>query len=181
MCELARFNDDDADTPLERTSSFARAQALLAERGVRLERWDTDPSISAGAEPEAVLTAYGEQIDRLIEEEGYQSVDVVSIHPEHPDRATMREKFLAEHTHGEDEVRFFVDGKGLFTLHLGGEVFEVLCERGELISVPANTPHWFDMGPRPSFVAIRLFNNPQGWVAHFTGSDIAGRFHRLEN
>ena len=33
----------------------------------------------------------------------------------------------------------------------------------------------------PHFVAIRLFNNPDGWVAHFTGSDIAGHFNRLEN
>ncbi|MEO0421352.1 MAG: cupin domain-containing protein [Pseudomonadota bacterium] len=181
MCELARYSDSDADTPLERTTDFARAQALLSERGVRLEQWDTETSITAGADPDAVLAAYRAQIDRLVAAEGYQSVDVVSIHPEHPDRAVMREKFLAEHTHAEDEVRFFVDGQGLFTLHLGEEVFEVLCERGELISVPANTPHWFDMGPRPSFVAVRLFNNPEGWVAHFTGSDIADRFHRLEN
>jgi len=57
----------------------------------------------------------------------------------------------------------------------------VLCTKGDLISVPANTPHWFDMGPNPNFTAIRLFNNPEGWVANFTGSDIAQRFNRLEN
>jgi 1,2-dihydroxy-3-keto-5-methylthiopentene dioxygenase len=37
------------------------------------------------------------------------------------------------------------------------------------------------MGPNPSFTAIRLFNNPEGWVAHFTGDRIAGRFPLLEN
>jgi len=37
------------------------------------------------------------------------------------------------------------------------------------------------MGPNPNFTAIRLFNNPEGWVANFTGSDIAQRFNRLEN
>ncbi len=93
----------------------------------------------------------------------------------------MRQKFLAEHTHGEDEVRFFVDGHGLFSLHVAAEVYEVLCEKGDLISVPANTKHWFDMGPNPRFVAIRFFNNPDGWVAEFTGSDIADRFNRFEN
>ena len=75
---------------------------------------------------------------------------------------------------------FFVKGKGLFSLHIGNEVLEVLCERGDLIGVPANTTHWFDMGPRPEFTAIRLFTSPQGWVAEFTGSDIAQRFNRLE-
>jgi 1,2-dihydroxy-3-keto-5-methylthiopentene dioxygenase len=57
----------------------------------------------------------------------------------------------------------------------------MLCEKDDLISVPANTPHWFDMGPNPSFTAIRLFNNPEGWVAQFTGDRIAGRFPLLEN
>lgn len=92
----------------------------------------------------------------------------------------LRRKFLDEHTHSEDEVRFFVAGSGLFSLHLGSQVFEVRCEQGDLISVPANTKHWFDMGPEPSFVAIRLFTNPTGWVAHFTGNQIAIQFPRYE-
>jgi 1,2-dihydroxy-3-keto-5-methylthiopentene dioxygenase len=56
----------------------------------------------------------------------------------------------------------------------------VICEQGDLISVPDGTTHWFDMGPRPHFTAIRLFTNPEGWVANFTGSDIASRFPRFE-
>ena len=49
-------------------------------------------------------------------------------------------------------------------------------ERGELISVPAGTGHWFDMGPDPEFTAIRWFNNQTGWVPQFTGDAIAKRF-----
>lgn len=128
-----------------------------------------------------MLDVYRREIDRLIDEEGYQSVDVVSMTPEHPQKQAAREKFLEEHSHSEDEVRFFVDGQGLFSLHIGERIYEVLCTKGDLISVPANTPHWFDMGPNPNFTAIRLFNNPEGWVANFTGSDIAQRFNRLEN
>ena len=93
----------------------------------------------------------------------------------------LRKKFLSEHIHTEDEVRFFVDGKGLFSLHIDEKVYEVLCEKGDLISVPAHTKHWFDMGPEPQLVAIRFFNNPEGWVAHYSGNDIADRYSRLEN
>jgi 1,2-dihydroxy-3-keto-5-methylthiopentene dioxygenase len=92
----------------------------------------------------------------------------------------MRTKFLEEHTHSEDEVRFFVAGQGLFTLHIGHKVYELLCTKGDLIGVPDGTRHWFDMGPAPHFVAIRLFTNPAGWVAEMTGSDIARRFSRLD-
>ena len=92
----------------------------------------------------------------------------------------MRAKFLDEHAHKEDEVRFFVAGSGQFNLHVGGKVYEVLCEAGDLISVPDGATHWFDMGPQPSFVAIRFFTAPDGWVGYFTGNDIALRFPRYE-
>ena len=109
----------------------------------------------------------------------YPTVDAISIHPEHPKREQLRQQFLAEHTHSEDEVRFFVDGRGLFCLHIGDEVLQVLCERNDWLSVPAGTRHWFDMGERPCFSAIRFFNNQDGWVAQFTGDPIAKRYPLL--
>ena len=45
-----------------------------------------------------------------------------------------------------------------------------------LISVPANTRHWFDMGSNPNFKCIRLFTTADGWVGNFTGSEIAKTF-----
>ncbi|MDH4257041.1 MAG: cupin domain-containing protein [Gammaproteobacteria bacterium] len=181
MSELRIFSDDDSGKPRISTSDRGRIADLLAARGVRFEQWDAGAAIRAGDPQDKVIAAYREDIDRLMADEGYQTVDVVSMAPDHPDKKAFRQKFLAEHTHSDDEVRFFVDGHGLFSLHLDNEVYEVLCEKGDLISVPANTRHWFDMGPNPRFVAIRLFNNPEGWVANFTGADIAERFNRLDN
>jgi 1,2-dihydroxy-3-keto-5-methylthiopentene dioxygenase len=37
------------------------------------------------------------------------------------------------------------------------------------------------MGPNPTFTAIRMFNNPEGWVAQFTGDKIAADFPLLVN
>ncbi len=181
MTQLSVYPDTRPDEAELITEDFDAIKASLAEVGVDLERWETDQTIDSNAEPEQILNAYASQIERLKREEGYQAVDVVSMVPDHPDKAMFRTKFLAEHTHSEDEVRFFVAGQGLFSLHIDGRVFEVLCGRGDLIRVPANTTHWFDMGPNPEFTAIRLFNNPEGWVANFTGSDIADHFSRLEN
>jgi 1,2-dihydroxy-3-keto-5-methylthiopentene dioxygenase len=92
----------------------------------------------------------------------------------------MRQKFLAEHAHTEDEVRFFVEGSGAFYLHLSGKVYQAICVRGDLISVPAGTPHWFDMGPDPEFTAVRWFNNQEGWVPQYSGTEIAARFPKYE-
>src|SRR3546814_1057824 len=116
------------------------------------------------------MEAYRADIDRLVAERGFKSVDVVSIAPDNPKREEMRAKFLDEHFHKEDEVRFFVAGSGLFTLHVGDRVYEIECVKDDLIAVPDGTTHWFDMGPEPSFVAIRFFTEPDGWVGHFTGT-----------
>jgi len=180
MSRLRIFAEDQPATPHFTSDDHAVMASELARHGIRFEQWRSDVDLPDGASTEAVSAAYGNEIQRLMGEAGYQAFDVISLHPEHPDREALRQKFLNEHTHAEDEVRFFVAGSGLFTLHLGNQVLEVLCERGDLIGVPAGTRHWFDMGPAPRFTAIRIFTNPAGWVANFTGETIAERFPRFE-
>ena len=180
MSTLSVYPQSSPEQPNKVLTHAEDISATLAEVGVRFERWPACAAIVAGASPDEVLAAYRPQIERLMGEEGYVTVDVVSLTPEHPQRAELRAKFLQEHSHAENEVRFFVAGRGLFSLHIGEQVFEVLCEKNDLISVPAGVRHWFDMGEKPNFVAIRLFNNPEGWVAHYSGDPIAEQFSRLE-
>jgi 1,2-dihydroxy-3-keto-5-methylthiopentene dioxygenase len=179
MSQLRIYDESNGGTPLKTIVNHAEIERELGTAGVRFERWEATKPVAPGASQDDVLAAYRADIDRLMREKGYQAVDVISLTPDHPDRATLRAKFLNEHTHSEDEVRFFVAGQGQFTLHIGDKVYEVLCERGDLIGVPDNTRHWFDMSERPYFIAIRLFTNKEGWVANFTGSDIAEGFPRL--
>lgn len=179
MSRLRIYPELDAATIAFDSTDHDQIARQLDAVGVRFERWETSSSIVPGDPPEKVIAAYQADIDRLMTEKGYRAVDVVSMHPEHPQKVELRKKFLDEHTHSEDEVRFFVAGQGLFSLHIGGKVYEVLCTRGDLIGVPDGTRHWFDMGPQPSFVAVRLFSNPAGWVANYSGDDIADRFPRL--
>nr|WP_221800293.1 acireductone dioxygenase [Oceanobacter mangrovi] len=181
MSNLRIYSEKDTTQLLFNSDVHSRITEKLNEVGVRFEQWQTDAELAPGAAQEEVIAAYQTDIDRLINEEGYQTVDVVSLNTSNPKKDELRQVFLREHRHSEDEVRFFVAGEGLFSLHIGDKVYEVLCSQGDLISVPANTPHWFDMGPNPHFIAIRLFNNPEGWVANYSGDEIASRFNRLEN
>jgi len=179
MSRLQIFTDAASPALIVDTEDADAIAGHLASQGVLFERWGTR-DLPTGAGQDVILAAYAPEIERLKALGGYQSVDAMSVAPDHPDRAALRTKFLSEHTHAEDEVRFFVDGEGLFTLHIDDRVFNVLCTRGDLISVPAMTPHWFDMGPDPRFTVLRLFINPDGWVATFTGDPIAERYPRHE-
>ncbi|HPG93587.1 MAG TPA: acireductone dioxygenase [Dokdonella sp.] len=179
MSRLRIYAETDGAVALATHDAHADIAAALRAVGIRFEQWEAAQPIAAGASQDEVIAAYRTDIDRLMREEGYRTVDVVSLTADHPDRAALRQKFLSEHTHAEDEVRFFVAGSGQFTLHIDGKIYDILCEQGDLIGVPDGTRHWFDMSEQPNFVAIRLFNNPAGWVANFTGDDIATRFPRM--
>lgn len=160
----------------KRYTDFADIELELAGIDVKFERWTANRELTSDDDQATIIAAYQESIDKLKQLYGFQSVDVINLRPDNPDKAVFRQKFLAEHTHDDFEVRFFIDGCGLFYLHVGDKVYAALCEKGDLISVPANTTHWFDMGENPSFKVIRLFTTPEGWVAKFTGSEIAKAF-----
>jgi 1,2-dihydroxy-3-keto-5-methylthiopentene dioxygenase len=180
MSRLRIFDDADPSSPRVVLFDHATMASELKAIGVRFEQWEAAQPVVPGASSDEVMTAYRADIDRLVEENGFKTVDVVSIAPENPNREAMRAKFLDEHFHEEDEVRFFVAGAGQFTLHVADKVYEIVCEQGDLVSVPDRMTHWFDMGEAPHFVAIRFFTEPDGWVGHFTGTDIAQRFPRFE-
>jgi len=181
MTLLTVWPDSDPTTVLVRTSAPAEIAVELKRLGVRYENWPVVEGLSPEPSSEEVLAAYRANVDRVVETEGYILVDALHMTPSddpewRENAAAARKKFLAEHTHDDDEDRYFARGAGVFYLHVDGKVFGVLCEAGDLLSVPANTTHWFDMGTNPDYVSVRFFHDDDGWVGHFTGSDVATQF-----
>lgn len=180
MSRLTIYPDQHPEDITLDTEDGAVIAKELGDIGVRFERWKMQSPLVADADNDAVMDAYADDIQRLKDENGYQSVDVIRLNADHPQKTELREKFLSEHTHSEDEVRFFVEGAGIFYLRVEGRVYMTLCERGDLISVPTDTRHWFDMGEEPHLTCIRLFTSKDGWVADYTGDAIADKFPKFE-
>lgn len=185
MTLLQVMPDDTPDEVLLRTEDEQEIRDALGAHGVAFQRWPLHPDVAPGASGDDVLKAYRQQVDDLCARDGLVVVDVVQLHPEDTPQwrekaAAARSSFLEEHRHAEDEVRYFAHGTGCFYLHLGTQVHAVVCTAGDLLSVPAGTLHWFDMGPRPDFTAIRFFREEDGWVGDFTGNTISRLFPRLD-
>ncbi|BBN83155.1 acireductone dioxygenase [Pseudoalteromonas sp. A25] len=180
MSQLTVFKDQNPNNALLKCTDANDIKQHLAHVGVNFEQWQAQQVITSAMTHSDILQSYQFDIERVQANGGYQTVDVIALEKGNPNAAQLREKFLFEHTHNEDEVRFFVKGQGLFCLHVDDKVYQILCQQGDLISVPANTAHWFDMGSDPEFTAIRFFNNEAGWVAQSTHSDIATRFPLLD-
>lgn len=175
MTTLSIYHDSANDDP-QHIREFDIIASTLEAAGILIEKWDASKTLKDDAQQDEILDVYRDSIEKLNEKYHFKSVDVVSLRPDNPKRNEMRKMFLEEHIHSDLEIRFFVDGSGLFYLHINDKVYCVLCEKNDLISVPANTTHWFDMGSAPNFKAIRLFTTDEGWVAKFTGNNIAKRF-----
>lgn len=151
----------------------AGVQAYLASKGIDYERTSPRSPLPPDAPSEAVLAAYREKIDELNARGGYVAADVIDVTPETPGLDAMLAKFSSEHWHDEDEVRFIVEGRGLFHIHpAGGPVFAIEVEAGDLIRVPKGTYHWFDLCVDRRIRAIRLFQDKSGWTPHYTQSGV---------
>jgi 1,2-dihydroxy-3-keto-5-methylthiopentene dioxygenase len=162
---------------LEDVASIA---AYLAERGIDFERWTNGPEIGPGVTSDGVLAAYSEKIEQLKARGGYITADVIDVTAETPGLDTMLAKFNSEHWHDEDEVRFIVEGRGVFHIHPSrGPVFAIEVEAGDLIRVPRGTHHWFDLCADRRIRAIRLFQDPSGWTPHYTASGVDRGFQPL--
>jgi 1,2-dihydroxy-3-keto-5-methylthiopentene dioxygenase len=96
------------------------------------------------------------------------TADVVDVYPDTPNLEVMLAKFSKEHTHTEDEVRFILQGRGVFHVNpIDRPVFAIEVWAGDLISVPLGTRHWFDLCGDRRIRAVRLFQDMSGWTPHY--------------
>ena len=169
------YEDGTTITELE---PIARA---LAPLGVALANWPTAEGVSAilakaalgDAEKAEVLEAHTAYFQQLQEESAYKDCDLIVLHPDIPGLLDLLKKFESCHTHDDDEVRYIVDGEGIFGfVRPDGSQVELTVEAGEYINVPADTEHWFHLTEAMRIKAVRYFTGTDGWTPRYTETPI---------
>lgn len=147
--------------------------AYLASIEIDYQRWEATHPVAPDAPPEQILAAYDAEIRALKLRGGYLTADVIDVSPATPDLDIMLAKFNREHWHDEDEVRFIIQGRGLFHIRpRRGLLTAIEVEGGDMIRVPRGTWHWFDLCGDRRIRAIRLFQDTSGWTPHYTDSGV---------
>ncbi len=157
-------------------------RGFLRPFGIAYEQWPVARATGSDEHTDAaaILARYAPEIERLKTEGGYLTADVINVTPDLPGLQAMLDRFNQEHTHAEDEVRFVVQGRGVFHIHPPGEeIFAIEVEAGDLINVPAGTAHWFDLCADRTITAIRLFRGQAGWTPAYTDTGAASRYAPL--
>ena len=167
---MATINVPDENRQIDDPQQIS---AFLAPFGIWYEKWDVAERVGDDATNEQILEAFAPEIERLKEQGGFVTADVINVTADTPGLDEMLAKFDKEHTHSEDEVRFTVQGRGVFHIHPdGGPVFSVTVESGDLIKVPTGTQHWFNLCDDRAIRCIRLFEDMSGWAPHYVDEGV---------
>jgi 1,2-dihydroxy-3-keto-5-methylthiopentene dioxygenase len=142
-------------------TEFGTVRTYLAGIDIDYMHWEPSQAVPANASAAEVLNAYSAEIDRLKAEGRYATADIIDVSPATPGLEAMLNRFNSEHWHDEDEVRFIIEGRGLFHIRpLQGPVVSITVEAGDLIRVPRGTRHWFDLCQERAFAQFVSFRIP---------------------
>ena len=158
----------------ERLTGEQEVKNFLDNQGVLYEHWNMEklPNdlrntfILSDEKKEEILTVFDSEIRSLANRRGYKEWDIVALSDATPNLDELLKKFEQVHVHTEDEVRAITAGNGIFTIKGDSSYFDVELSAGDVISVPVNTPHFFTLMDNHQVVAVRLFIDSSGWVAH---------------
>jgi 1,2-dihydroxy-3-keto-5-methylthiopentene dioxygenase len=152
---------------------FEDIKEHLRSIGIDIGTWRLEHEIPDDASDGEILEAYSGEIGRAKAEGGYVTADIINVNSDTPNLDAMLAKFSSEHWHDEDEVRFIIDGRGVFHVNpKEGPVVALEVEAGDFIRVPKGTWHWFDLCQDRQIKAIRLFQDPAGWTPRYTESGV---------
>jgi len=151
----------------------------LAEVGVGFTQCPVAAVVVPGLDV-ATLNAECQALTQPLLAQGYVIDEVISLKAADAQALALRARFGAEFRLGGEHTSLFVAGRGLVSVHLDEHVYELLCERGDLLTLPAGTRHWLDFGERANVALIRLNKPAQSEAMQLTGDAIASLFPRLE-
>lgn len=155
--------------------------ATLAELGVYYAHCLPVTPLNKTSNDAEVLDAYAAPVAQMLGMGAGLSAQVVRISHGQAPLDAPHGHCLDEHSHSEDERHLFVAGQALLSLHAGEMVFQLLCERGDLLVIPAGTRHWLDVGSQENCVLIRVLGSVEGGQVTLSGDPIAAGFARLED
>jgi len=114
------------------------------------------------------------EIARIKSSRGYVDQDEVSLSKETPNLDAVCAKFDKEHFHTLDEVRFVVDGEGVFDVRdTNDQWVRIEVNAGDLIIIPANKYHRFYLTSAKAIRCVRLFLNNEGWAPLYRQAEVA--------
>jgi 1,2-dihydroxy-3-keto-5-methylthiopentene dioxygenase len=185
MSCLIVYHDATYDQPNKVLTHAEDITSTLAEQGIGFYRLRANGAVVAGAPAEQIANVYATELDRLLTAHGMQTHEIFSFSrdrgPETGLEQSIPQDWAQEHSYAAGETRWVVAGRMSCALHVGECVYLVICEKHDVLQIPAGVLQWIDLGERPDLSVVRLWKDAQGSVQTPTGSALAEQFPGLED
>jgi len=181
MSSLTVYHQSSPEYPNKLLTHVEDIASTLAAVGVQFSQVPVQQAVTAGTASDELLAASRVQVDQLLSHHGYAYAEVLSLCDERGEGSELARRLRAEQCCQPAHLHYYLAGRGLLALHIGEYVYNLLCEKGDLLRLPAGTAHWFDGGEHPRFAVLRLFGSAQ--VPDFVpvAGDFAAAFAGLDD
>jgi len=152
--------------------------STLVAAGIDYRRVELPATLRPGCEQAEFDAACGLWLQAFMGREGHVQQELFNLQRNHPQKLELRARYLDEQVQASTCAWLFIGGFAQLAVHLNDYVYLLQGERGDLLTLPAGTPHWFDLGEEPHALVLRLSQSDE--TPERTGGDIASRFPRLE-
>lgn len=161
MSSLTVYHQSSPEAPNKLLNQAEDIASTLAAVGVQFTQLPVAVPVQAGSAVEEVIAACRVQLDQLMSEQGFASFDVLSQRTEPRYQHGPRTSLPTAQRYGVAHLHYCLAGRGLLCLHIDDYVYALLCEKNDLVHLPAATLHWFDTGEQPRVTLLRLFDSAQ--------------------
>ncbi len=180
MSQLKIYSNDTA-AQLEMEARLPlEIEQLLGDAGIYYQRIPIQHSAAKIMADEEMLVELKSKIIDAHPQHKFHHCSVASVGELFPNYERLRLRYLSEYYVEEDEAYLIIEGKCLLTFHQNNKVLQLLCEKGDYITIPAKILRWMDMGAKANFTVIKCSEQEEAPVIFYTGTNISDKFPRLE-
>lgn len=181
MSCLTVYHQSAPEHPNKLLSHVEDIASTLAAISVQFSQIPVQQPVIAGTASAELSAANAAQIEQLNALHGFASAEVLSLCDERGEGSELARDLRQERACQPAHLHYYLAGRGLLALHCGDYVYSLLCEKNDLLLLPAGMAHWLDTGSHPRVAVLRLFDAPQ--VPAFVGviGDFAASFTGLDD
>lgn len=177
MSSLAVYQHTSPELPNKVLNHADDIASTLSAVGIDYRQLELPAALRPGCEQAEFDAAYGLWLQAFMGKEGHVQQELFNLQRNHPQKLELRARHLDEQSQSTASAWLFLGGFAQLSLHIDDHVYMLQGEKGDLLSLPAGTRYWFDLGEEPHALVVRLSASEDAPVR--TDDDIASRFARL--
>lgn len=180
MTHLCVYHQSNRLQPIRLLNHQADIARELEELGAGYQCWDATVPVTAVSSENEIVAACQAGLgllepNAIVYTEAF-ALDEQSSAEQH---AVVRKQLAREQVSSQPQSWLVAAGRGMLCLHHEDHVYALVCERGDLLSIPAGIAYWFDAGEQPRFVALRVSAEPLAGEVVYTDENAAASYPPL--